>query len=249
MSPRVLIWDLENSPALGYFWGKTYNTNIIRIVEPSSVMCFGARWHGEKKTEFWSDFHDGHDAMVARAWELLDEADALVSYNGRRHDTPHTLTEIVMAGASPPSPFKEIDLYQVTRGKFKFQSNKLDFVSQQLGIGEKIRHEGLDLWLACMAGDPAAWRRFKRYQLQDVNLTEHLYNRLLPWIPRSMHPNLNLFADRPVCPKCGAGAEWMERRGTAKTLVAAYPKFRCRQCGGWSQDKKAVDSVDLRGAA
>jgi hypothetical protein len=103
MSAKILVWDLENSPALGWFWGSTYQTNITKVHTSSRVMSFAAKWHGSKRVEYRSDYHgaDGkfdpagnhHDGMVGRIWELLDEADAVISYNGRKHDTPHINTE------------------------------------------------------------------------------------------------------------------------------------------------------------
>ena len=45
----------------------------------------------------------------------------------------------------------------------RFDSNKLDYVSKYLGIGEKVRHEGHELWVKCMEKDNAAWKRMKEY--------------------------------------------------------------------------------------
>jgi hypothetical protein len=247
MSPRILFWDLENSPALGWFWGSTYQTNIIKVHQPSRVMSFAAKWRGGKKIEFYSDFHDGHDAMVARAYELLDEADAVVSYNGARHDTPHMNTEFIRTVGSLPSPYKEIDLYRVTRGKLKFQQNRLDYVTQELGIGHKVEHEGFPLWLKCMDGDEKAWARFRLYNIQDVRLTERYYDWLLPIIPGSMHPNMAVGLDG-VCPRCEKEGT-LRPRGMAPTTTATYPRFRCSSCGGWSQGKKALDRADVRSMA
>lgn len=246
MAPRLLVFDLENSAASGDFWGAPYNTNIIRITRPSRVMSFAAKWYGEKKVHYHSDFHDGHDNMIGRAWELLDEADAVVSWNGKGHDSPHTMREILLAGATPPSPYREIDLYRVVKRRMKFQSNKLQFVADELGIGSKLDHEGYDLWVKCMAGDPKAWKRFRAYNVQDVLLTEVAFERLLPWIPPSMLPNRNLFGGQG-CPTCGSGS--FEKRGFRYTALAKIQRLRCLSCGAWFDDGRAVERVTLRGAA
>jgi hypothetical protein len=258
MSAKILVWDLENSPALGWFWGSTYQTNITKVHTSSRVMSFCAKWHGSKRVEYRSDYHgaDGkfdpagnhHDGMVGRIWELLDEADAVISYNGRKHDTPHINTEFLRAGAPLPSPYKEIDLYTATRGKLKFQQNRLDFVLQELEIGKKLEHEGFELWLKCMAGDPKAWARFRDYNIRDTVETEKYFDRILPYIPASMLPNQNLYTDDDVCPKC-ATAGSLTPRGFAYTASAKYPRFFCTSCGGWSQSKYAVQRVDVRAAA
>jgi predicted RNA-binding Zn-ribbon protein involved in translation (DUF1610 family) len=247
-TPRILVWDIENSPALGWFWGSTYNTNIVEVKQASRTMSFAAKWLGEKKVEYRSDFHDGHEEMIGRAWDLLDEADCLVSYNGKSHDTPHVSTEILLAKGTPPSPFIECDLYRVVKSRLKFQKNRLDFVAGELEIGKKVEHEGFGLWLKCMAGDPKAWARFKAYNIGDIDLTESLLDKLLPWIPPSMYPNMNLLSTQDVCPKCGL--ENFEKRGTTKPVgVAIYQQYVCKDCGTWFRGKTALATVNMRSVA
>lgn len=245
--PRILIWDIENSPAIGKFWGPTYNTNIVKVIKQSSVICFAAKWHGSSETEFWSDFHDGHEVMLKRAWQLLHEADAVVSYNGTKHDTPHMMTEFRLLNWGPPSPRKEIDLYRVTRHNFKFQQNKLGYVSEQLQIGEKVAHEGFELWEACEAGDPEAWARMEEYNRQDVNLTEELFDDHLPWIPQSMLPHPKLYgAEGNCCGRCGSNA-LIKDETPAATPLGLYERFFCPSCNSWSRGKKKLQGVDARG--
>lgn len=259
MSPRILLFDLENTAGLGYFWGSTYDTSIIHVVAPSRVMSFAAKWHGDprSKTIFQSTHHDaagvflpagdGREGMLRRIAGLLDEADAVISYNGARHDTPHITTEFMREGVDLPSPYREIDLYKVTRAKLKLHQNKLQSVLHEFGLGSKVSHEGFPLWLKCMAGDEKAWGRMARYNRGDVIELEKVYDFYLPLIPRSMLPNWNLYTDGDVCSKCG-GRD-LQRRGKTPTLTATYPRFWCKSCGGWSQGKKAIDTVNLRGAA
>jgi hypothetical protein len=56
-------------------------------------------------------------------------------------------------------------------------------VAQKLGVGAKVKHSGFQLWIDCMAGNDKAWREMKKYQIQDVELLDNLYNVLLPWLP------------------------------------------------------------------
>lgn len=247
MSPRILTWDIETSPALADVWQLfDVNVSLNQLREVSSVICFAAKFIGEKKIHFHSDHHDGHDVMVGKAWELLNEADAVVSFNGKGFDTKHINREFVLAGATPPAGFIEVDLYTVIRNKFKFQSGKLQHVSQQLGLGSKTAHHGHELWQQCLAGDEKAWALMRKYNINDVKLTEDLYHRLLPWIPPSMHPNQLLFGGAGECPKCNKGP--LQKRGLRSTTTALFQRFQCQSCGGWSSSGKAVERVDLRAA-
>jgi len=175
-------------------------------------------------------------AMLGRIHKLLDEADAVVHYNGIKFDIPTLNKEFLKKGFGPPTPYKQIDLLRVCRYAFRFESNKLDYVSQALGIGAKVRHEGFELWTKCMAGDKSAWKRMERYNRGDVRLLEDLYKRLIPWIDK--HPNHGAFQDVQCCPKCGS--EKFQQRGWAVTTVMKYPRYQCQGCGGWFRGNKSV---------
>lgn len=249
MTPRILLWDLENTPGLGYFWGQTWKTDILKVVEPSRVMSFAAGWTDEpnSKIEFRSTHHDGRQVMLQRIRTLLDEADAAVTWNGVRHDTPHISTEFLREGLAPPSPYREVDLMKVAKGKLKFHNNRLQYVSEELELGSKVHHEGFSLWLKCMAGDDRAWAAMRRYNIGDVVVLKRNYLRLKPLIPQSMHPNFNLYCDGDRCPICGSTK--LQRRGYSDTSVTRFPRYQCRSCGKWSQGKFAVARADMRGAA
>lgn len=244
---RILAWDLECSPHLVYTFGLwNQNIGINQIKEPSRVMCFAARWADKPKNsiEFFSDFHHGHEQMVHEAWTRLDDADALLSWNGPGFDTKQMNREFELLGLGPPSPVREIDLMKAAKKRFYFPSNKLDWVSQELGVGEKVKHEGMDLWLKCMAGDPAAWARFKRYNEQDVHLLVELHERLLPWLDG--YPNTNLYdGTTDHCPRCGHPD--LVKRGFRTTATGSYQRYMCQSCGSWSTSGKSVDRSDIRG--
>ena len=133
---------------------------------------------------------------------------------------------------------------RTVRSNFRFTSNKLDYVSQQLGLGKKVEHEGFELWLKCMDKDNAAWGRMEKYNIQDVILLEKLYYKLLPWI-KSL-PNRNLNTDNAVCPSCGG--KHLHKRGLATTITASYQRYQCKGCGSWSQGTKAIKTgITIKG--
>jgi len=174
--PKILIWDLETSPAILYgfsLWNQNHSIN--QIIEPSRVLCFAAKWLDKKQTEFYSEFHTSREDMIAQAWRLLDEADILVSYNGIGFDTKHMNREFLLAGLGPVSPCVDIDLLRINRANFKFLSNKLGYVTEAVGLPTKLETGGMELWKNVLANDPAAWAKFKQYNIRDVVVTEKLY--------------------------------------------------------------------------
>lgn len=169
---------------LAWVWG-VWQQNIgpSQIVKHKRTISFAAKFVGDQKTQFFSEFHDGYDAMVTAAWNLLSEADAVIGYNSKRFDIKHLNTEFKLSGLGPPEHFQHIDLLQTARRDFAFGSNKLEAVAKRLELGKKREHEGFALWLKCEAGDAGAWKRMRAYNKRDVVLTESLFEEFRDWIP------------------------------------------------------------------
>lgn len=181
---KILMLDIETTPMQVYTWGLwDQNIGINQIIKHTEMMCFGAKWLGKKKVTFKSVHHDGKEAMLAELHKLMDEADILVGWNSAAFDHKHIRREFLEAGLTPPSETKDLDLMSVVKANFLFPSNKLDYVAQKLGVGAKVKHSGFELWIDCMAGVDKAWREMKKYQIQDVELLDKLYEVLLPWLP------------------------------------------------------------------
>lgn len=230
---------------MGYIWDLwNQNISIGQLVEVAETISFAAKWYGSKKVLFYSTHHHGKDEMLAQAHALLTEADIVVGYNSKNFDMKHLNREFVLAGMEPPAPYQQVDLYQAVKRQFKFSSNKLDHVVQQLGIGAKTSHTGFQLWRDCMAGDEKAWALMRKYNKQDVVITEQLYDRLKPWIPG--HPSVGLFEGlADVCVACGSAD--LQSRGYAYTAASSYQRFVCLDCGKWQRGNKRVEGNNLRG--
>lgn len=243
---KALAWDIETAPNEAYVWGLwDQNVGLNQLIRPGRVMSFSARWLDQPKESivFHSDFHDGHEGMVEAAWELIDEADALVSWNGKGFDSKHIRREFLLQGLTPPTPVIEIDLMLTARKVFKFPSNKLEYVATELGFGGKVKHSGFSLWERCLKGEPEAWEEMKVYNEQDVHLLVDLHDRLLPWI--TPYPNVNLF-EGLGCSRCGSSdlVKW----GTRLTNLGRYQRYRCRDCGSYTSDGKSLIRVEKRSA-
>lgn len=234
---KILHIDLETAPMTAYVWGLFKETvPIQRLIDSGRVMCFAAKWHGDRDVIFKAEWKGGHKRMVESAHKLMEQADAVVHYNGNKFDVPTINKEFISYGLVPPRPYKSVDLYRVVRRNFRFPSNKLDYVAQHLGLGKKTSHEGFELWVKCMAGQATARKKMETYNKQDVRLLEKLYSTLRPWIHN--HPNYNLYNDgeRPACTACGS--THLQSRGTAKTKTLWYPQYQCQSCGTWVRDRK-----------
>jgi hypothetical protein len=228
-----------------YVWG-IWDQNISpnHIIDSSEILCWAAKWLGEKEIMFDSVHQSKPKTMLKNIHSLVNEADAVIHYNGAKFDMPTLNKEFLLHGMTPPSPYKQVDLLRTMRSTFKFPSNKLDYISQRLGLGKKIEHKGMELWTECLSGDKDAWKIMEKYNKQDVVLLEQVYNRVLPWIKH--HPNRNLFADAHCCPTCGSSS--LQKRGQAVTTTVRYQRYQCKDCGTWSQSTKAeTKTVQIKG--
>jgi hypothetical protein len=244
---KILLLDIETAPNLVHVWGLwQQNVGLPQIVKSGYTICWAAKWYGADTLYYDNIYISTPRDMLKRIWKLLDEADAVVHYNGTKFDIPTLNKEFIKQNFLPPSPYKQIDLIKTARSQFRFASNKLDYIAQFLGLGAKTRHRGHELWIDCMNKDPQAWEEMAEYNQNDVILLENVYDVLKPWIKN--HPNQNLYTDgRSVCPSCGG--EDLQRRGFSYSISGKYQRYVCKTCGHWSRNtKKVEESVAIRTA-
>lgn len=252
--PRILVLDIETAPILGYSWG-IWQQNIEpmkQIVAPPRMLCYGAKWHGERKKFFASEYHDGRLPMLESIAALLDEADFVVGWNSARFDRPWIQSEIDREGIYLPSPSTDIDLMRVAKKELRLPSYKLDYVAQKhYGLPGKVTHQGFQLWRDVLEGDDAvkakAWRKMKQYQLGDIDVTDAVLVRMARLI--RLLPNPALFSDDGTPEGCGTPgcAGTLHKRGYFYTTVSAYQRYRCSECGRWVRGAKRERGVSLRG--
>lgn len=231
---KILLCDIETAPNLAYCWGLwEQNISYDKIVDSSYILCWAAKWFGEDKVMFDSVHKSSEKKMLKGIHNLLDEADIVVTYNGKSFDLPTLNRDFLVHDMAPPAPYKNIDLLKVSRSTFRFQSHKLDNVMKALDLGGKVKHDGFQLWVDCMGHKAEAWKKMEEYNKGDVTGLEKVYKAFRPWIKN--HPN-GAQDGRPCCPTCEAEA--LVKRGTERSKTTAYVKYQCKECGAWSRSAK-----------
>ena len=229
---KILHLDIETAPMVGYFWNMFPKyIPIGHVAKAGYTLCWTASWEGSNECFAGSVLRDGELGMLMRIHTLLDEADAVVHYNGAQFDIPILNREFIRHSIAPPGKYHQIDLIKPVRSQFRWDSNKLDWVCQQLGLGSKRKNDGMDLWTECMAGNEAAWTKMLAYNKQDVLLLKKLYKRMMPWITN--HPTTGLWIDNPKRPTCSTcGSTNLQKKGRQhNTKAASYTRYRCNSCG------------------
>lgn len=182
---RLLHLDIENAPMLAYLWDLKVRGWVSpkQIAENGYLLSFSSKWDGERGMQFHSIKKDGREEMLLKIRDLLEEADVVIHYNGKKFDMPMLNTEFAKAGLGVlKNPPIQIDLLQVVKRNFKLPSYSLDYVCMTFGLGRKVATHGLDLWKGCMKNDAKSWDKMERYNRHDVVLLPRLFKFLRPWL-------------------------------------------------------------------
>jgi hypothetical protein len=235
---KVLLLDIEISPTLAAVWGLwNQNIGIPNIIGNSEVLTWAAAWHGEEDV-ICSGLHmTSKRKMLREVYNLLEQADVVVSYNGDRFDLKILNQEFMMQGWTPPAPYKSVDLLKVMKKHFRGTSNKLDYWLKRLHLGAKHVHRGPQLWLDCVNGDRDAFEEMIEYNIGDVVELEKLFDRVRPWIHNM--PSLVVMDGECKCPQCGSRK--YQKRGWYFTNQRKYQRYKCSniECGKWFRDTRS----------
>ena len=240
---KILIFDIETAPSLGYFWGKwQQNIHDDQLVHDWFMFTWSAKWLFDKK--IYNAKVTGKEALaqddkriVESIWRMLDEADIVIGHNIEKFDLRKLNARFLLHGLGVPSSYQTIDTLKHARKKFNVHSNKLDYLARFLSVGKKVSHEGFEMWKKCYQGDEEAIAKMAEYNDGDIKINEEVYLEMRQFI--QPHPNLGLFVNDDVhrCPCCGS--DQLVETGSYYTTVNSYPEYKCNSCGSNSRGKKA----------
>ena len=247
--PKIFLTDVETAPLKAYIWNlKT------RYVQPGMLDENHKNWwmiswagkylledevFGEAVTPAKALLQDD-SAAVKSFWNHLNDADIVITHNGKNFDHRIMNMRFLLHGLPPPAPYKVVDTLQVARAKFMFPSYRLSYIAEMLGISEKVKHEGFGMWKKCLEGDPKALSDMLGYNKGDITALEDFYLIIRPWITN--HPNVGVYteAEIPVCPACGGHELDKIQDSYSTTSVSKFQNLRCGECGFVSKIRKTV---------
>jgi len=252
-SPRVLFFDVETSPIISYVWALfDQNVALNQIKQDWHLLSWAARWMGDPpgkvRYEDQSKAKNIEDDsnLLKGIWKLLDEADIVVTQNGKRFDVKKLNARFIMNGMTPPSDFKHIDTLVIAKKIFGFTSNKLEYMTDKLCVKyKKQQHKkfsGFSLWSECLKGNKEAWREMKTYNIYDVLSLEELHSKLAPW---DNSINFNLYRDNTDF-ACNCGSKDFQKRGFTYSTVGKYQRYQCQECFAWSKGSTNLFSKEKK---
>jgi DNA polymerase elongation subunit (family B) len=227
--PKRLFLDVETSPNIGFFWTAGYKLNVgyENIIHERGTICVCYKWEGERKVYSleWDSKQDDKK-LLSRILRVMASADEIVAHNGDKYDISWIRTRALKHGLEMPPSYVTIDTLKIARSRFRFNSNRLDYLAKFLGIGKKI-HTGFELWKdIVLRKDKGAMGKMIRYCKGDVQLLENVYKRLRNHIPAKTRIN----PDKKSCPECGTGTYINKTRYSAAGVKRVQRKCKNHKC-------------------
>jgi hypothetical protein len=259
-SLKILLLDIETSPLISYTWGLfDQNVALNQVKEDWHVLSWSARWYTNESGKVFGPHNkvmykdqrnvkpiSNDKKLLEEIWKLLDEADVVLTQNGKKFDTKKLNARFVLNGMQPPSSFRQIDTLQIARKNFAFTSNKLEYMTDKLCTRYKKlkpkKFAGFELWKACMAGNKEAWREMEKYNKHDVLSLEELYHKLQAW---DNTLNFNVYNDSEHN-ACSCGSTSFLKRGFAYTNNGKFQRLRCNSCGKETREKQNLLTPEKR---
>ena len=239
--PRILILDIETAPILGYVWGLwKNNVGLNQIASDWYILSWAAKWYDSDEV-IYEDQRNAPDIendkkLLKNIWKLLDEADIVITQNGKSFDIPKLYARFILNGMNPPSSFRNIDTLLIAKRHFKFTSNRLEYMTNKLCTKyKKLKHKkfpGFELWSECIKGNPEAWKEMEQYNIYDILSLEELYEKLIPWDDSL---NFTIYFEEDVC---SCGSTEFEKNGYYFTNASKFQKYKCSNCCKEYRDKK-----------
>ena len=256
---KLLTYDIETR--LKQFFGFSCGETVLRhsqltrrSVHQHNIICIAAKWYDSDKVML---FH-GDDA-VEQFDKVARKADVCMGKNNVRFDVKYINTERMMRGLKPYPEWMESseDLEQQLRKNFNFTSQSLDYISDLMGFGGKVKMEFqdwvdihnyelyLDLYKVqevptetcqilfretrnnVIKKGKAALKKMYFYNKKDVTDTENVLIRVLPYIRLKKNAGVG-----SGCTTCGS-----HNIVPTKTIVKGqvrYQQFDCLEHNGYA---------------
>ncbi len=244
--PRIVSFDLEVSPALGYFYPPTWETGILKIKDRQKLMSFAWQLVGEKKIHslcladlgsYKKDRQDDKE-LTEELHKVLSTADILLGQNSDNFDIKMANYFFIRNNLQPIPPTKSLDTKKIAKRYFRFANNTLNNLGEELGVGGKTKITQGQIWEDCfLHGDKKAWKLMNTYCENDVRVTTDIYLKMRGFMHQ--HPSLSrISGEWDSCPRCGSYSFRVKAYRTTNT--SRYHQFQCNECHGYFSDRKAI---------
>lgn len=240
--PKIVLLDIETLPdlkavmsvlpSLGDYPGLTLKASI------NSVICFGYKVLGDDKARVisawddvkrWSKDVNDDTYVLGKIVEILKDADAIITHNGKRFDWRFIQTRLLGHGLDPLPKLIHIDTCMLAKQHLFTFNNRLNTLAKFMTDEEKLENGGWKLWEGVLRRDEKSQKLMAKYCAQDVEALHAVFNKLRPFINNL--PNYNQFrtSEKICCPNCGSTRIYRDGNRVMKERI--LQRFKCKDCG------------------
>jgi uncharacterized protein YprB with RNaseH-like and TPR domain len=237
---KILYFDIETTPmsVWTHYIGRKVSVNPCQIEKRSKIICICYKYSDEKKVHSlrWNAKNQCDIAMLKKFNKIAAKADLLLGHNGQNFDvkeirTAMALRDIKEAWCETPC----LDTLKDFRRVFRFKSNRLDAIAQELGLGHKDPMVFQD-WINTVKGSKKALEKMVKYCKKDVILLEKIHKRLDYHVPPTIKENnLKKLKQSTILTKVGCKTENCNSKefikyGTYKYRGEVHQRYLCKSC-------------------
>jgi len=244
---KIAVFDHESSPQLGYYFGKKWETNIVKTIEYETIICTSV-WDSEtdkvKNIAQW-DFPDwkkgkwNDKSLVKYLADKLKDYDIIAGQNSDQFDIKLLNSRLAYWGLSPLPEYKTFDTKKLAKSKLHLPSFSLDDMAQFFGLGGKYHHSGLDMWFEARDGNKKAQKEMTFYCNKDVELTKDILLKVLPFTKQS-GDFVQVNKDGITCPSPLCLSKRMTK-SKRRTMKGGYKQqYQCQSCGSYFTPSKVI---------
>jgi hypothetical protein len=182
---NILYIDLEVSFTEVYNYGLKVPSKYIspeNLIHPYYIIGWSASYMHE--TKIYHDVISPQDAIkwsdaviLPRLFELMQSADIIAGHNVDSYDIKRANTRFFVNGMGAVTDKKTLDTLKIARRKFAFESNRLSYICEVLGLRGKDDITRAD-WLAVLTGDAKVIKKIERYNINDVRIGKNVLKKM-----------------------------------------------------------------------
>lgn len=251
--PKILFLDIETSPWLSLCYGTIWEPIVVKILKYTQILSVSYRWYGEKKVHHiaqnqFKSYKPGilnDKELLIEISKIINQADYGVAHNGDNFDWKIIMERIVYHRLPPIPHIPTLDTKKLIKSISKLPSNKLTHTSVFLGNGEKLKHEGMDLFVGCMDGNPQSWKTNEKYNNKDVDIMYSDFEDIMPYVKLpNTYARINtdkthlLNCSNPICLSTDLKPSKQRR-----VVNGWKQQFQCEDCGRYTTDSRVLKEL------
>jgi uncharacterized protein YprB with RNaseH-like and TPR domain len=234
---KRLFFDIETSPNIGYFWRTGYNLSIQPhdIIEERRIICISYNWEDEDKiyTLTW-DKNQCDKQMLIDFLKVANTSDEIIAHNGDRFDMKWLRTRCIFHRVPMFPSYKTLDTLKKAKSGFNFNSNKLDYIAQFLGVGAKVKHRGFDMWKDVLNGSKEAMKEMVVYCEGDIIVLKDVFQTMQNYIKPNTHAGVLGGNLKFSCSCCGS-ENIILLKNLVTTLGTIKRLMECQDCNATNE--------------